>query len=57
MLTIAVDDLITDKAKVPEELVVMNLTVGLSLLLVVSVTEKGLLTLYADKVLHVPVFS
>ena len=56
-LTISVDDLVADEAQVAEELMVVQLAVGLPLLLVVPVAQEGLLALGAHKVLHVPVLA
>jgi hypothetical protein len=50
--TITSDDLITHKAQVSKQLVVMCLTVSQALLLVVAVTQEWLLTLGAHKMLH-----
>lgn len=54
---ITLNHLIADKAQVPEQLVVVGFTVGQSLLLVVTMAQKRLLTLGTHKVLHVPVFT
>lgn len=50
-------DLIAHEAQVPKQLMVVRLTVSQTSLFVVPMPQEGLLTLGADKVLHVPVFT
>lgn len=52
LLTVPGDDLVTDVAKVPKELVVMLLAVRQTLLLVVPVPVEGLLAFGAHEVLQ-----
>jgi len=54
---ISLDYLVADLAEVPKQLVVVGLTVGEAFPLVVPISQERLLTLCADKVFHMPMFS
>lgn len=57
MLTITSNHLIAHKAKIAEELMIMNLAISESFLFVMAMPEKWLLALGAHKVLHMPLFT
>lgn len=55
--TIASNDLIANETQISKELMIMRLAIGQASLLVVPMTQEGLLTLGAHEMLHMPVLS
>lgn len=55
--TIASNDLIANETQISKELMIMRLAIGQAPLLVVPMTQEGLLTLGAHEMLHMPVLS
>lgn len=53
--TIASNDLIANETQISEELMIMGFTVGQASLLVMSMTQEGLLALGTHEMLHMPV--